>query len=193
MSDSRKSLSGIYWQLQICRWWTNAPLERGSCKRQRAEYPVKMVFISFACFVGMSLFLSLFTPLFSPNSVVAFLLSKSFQSCLFLSLFLCVYSINRNSLVVWHWHWINTIVPLCVKELLLEQNNVLCHNLMLYTTNKKKSTSPLKPTVWMNSLPSRLSDMLLHAHAEHVYCIKYFLILLMVPCVSSILILARLS
>lgn len=130
---------------------------------------------------------------FPPIQLWPFCSPNHFNLVFFLSLFLCVYWINRNSLVVWHWHWINTIVPLCVKELLLEQNNVLCHNLMLYTTNKKKSTSPLKPTVWMNSLPSRLSDMLLHAHAKHVYCIKYFLILLMVPCVSSILILARLS
>lgn len=39
VSDSRKSLSGIYWQLQICRWWTNAPLERGSCKKAKGGIP----------------------------------------------------------------------------------------------------------------------------------------------------------
>lgn len=52
VSGGRKSLSGIYWQLWICRWWTNAPLEHRSCKRKRVEYPLKMVFISFKRLVG---------------------------------------------------------------------------------------------------------------------------------------------
>lgn len=72
MSDSRKSLSGIYWQLRICRWWTNAPLGRRSCKRQRAEYPIKIVFISVVCLVGclsVSLYPHHFPPPLSCHSL----------------------------------------------------------------------------------------------------------------------------
>lgn len=95
VSDSRKGLSGIYWQLRICRWWTNAPLERRSCKRQRVEYPVKVVFISFACLAGF-LLLSPLTSLFS-HPVVAYVLLYLYKQGIVWTLSACVHTCITNS------------------------------------------------------------------------------------------------